>query len=51
MPLLDVVMEYQDGSISLAYPADSTESYWNYLVAALIKYSYLREADGSVTLW
>lgn len=41
----------QDGSISLAYPADSTESYWNYLVAALIKYSYLREADGSVTLW
>ena len=42
-------MEYQDGSISLAYPADSTESYWNYLVAALIKYSYLREADGSVT--
>ena len=34
-----------------AYPADSTESYWNYLVAALIKYSYLREADGSVTLW
>ena len=49
LPLLDVVMEYQDGSISLAYPADSTESYWNYLVAALIKYSYLREADGSVT--
>lgn len=48
LPLLDVVMEYQDGSISLAYPADSTESYWNYLVAALIKYSYLREADGSV---
>lgn len=49
LPLLDVVMEYQGGSISLAYPADSTESYWNYLVAALIKYSYLREADGSVT--
>lgn len=49
LPLLDVVMEYQDSSISLAYPADSTESYWNYLVAALIKYSYLREADGSVT--
>lgn len=49
LPLLDVVMEYQDRSISLAYPADSTESYWNYLVAALIKYSYLREADGSVT--
>lgn len=49
LPLLDVVMEYQDGSISLAYPADSTESYWNYLVAALIKYSYLREVDGSVT--
>lgn len=49
LPLLDVVMEYQNGSISLAYPADSTESYWNYLVAALIKYSYLREADGSVT--
>lgn len=49
LPLLDVVMEYQDGSISLAYPADSTESYWNYLVAALVKYSYLREADGSVT--
>lgn len=49
LPLLDVVMEYQDGSISLAYPADSTESYWNYLVAALIKYSYLREADGSVS--
>ena len=49
LPLLDIVMEYQDGSISLAYPADSTESYWNYLVAALIKYSYLREADGSVT--
>lgn len=49
LSLLDVVMEYQDSSISLAYPADSTESYWNYLVAALIKYSYLREADGSVT--
>ena len=49
LPLLDVVMEYQNGSITLAYPADSTESYWNYLVAALIKYSYLREADGSVT--
>lgn len=49
LPLLDVVMEYQDSSISLAYPADSMESYWNYLVAALIKYSYLREADGSVT--
>lgn len=49
LPLLDVVMEYQGGSISLAYPTDSTESYWNYLVAALIKYSYLREADGSVT--
>ena len=61
LPLLDVVMEYQDGSISLAYPADSAESYWDYLmcgmdemtvdylVAALIKYSYLREADGSVT--
>lgn len=49
LPLLDVVMEYQDSSILLAYPADSTESYWNYLVAALIKYSYLREADGSVT--
>lgn len=49
LPLLDVVMEYQDASVTLVYPADSAESYWNYLVAALIKYSYLREADGSVT--
>ena len=49
LPLLDVVMEYQNGSVTLAYPADSAESYWNYLVTALIKYSYLREADGSIT--
>ena len=49
LPLLDVVMEYQVGSVALAYPADSAESYWNYLATALIKYSYLREADGSVT--
>ena len=43
-------MEYQDGSISLAYPADSTESYWNYLVAALIKYSYLRDTTVQAQL-
>lgn len=49
LPLLDIVMEYQDGSLNLAYPADSAENYWKYLTTALIKYQYLREADGSIT--